>query len=203
MKVEKELFAIINGKGGGMGNILCCLEISDWINLSVSILSFLLATISVVTVVITLLQNKKMIESSYRPYVVIYGDATNFSDIQFYIILKNFGKSGAIIRKLSCDKDLSKYSYGTTITPFECIENTLIAPNQNIVCSIDHQQLNKDNIDVLNFTIEYEFCGKVYKENCPVNYNAFRKNLTTKSATKDKELRTISYTLQEMVQKDL
>ena len=186
-----------------MRNILCCLEISDWINLSVSILSFILATISVITVVITLRQNNKMIESSSRPYVVVYGDTTNFSDIQFYLILKNFGKSGATIKKFSCDKDLSKYSYTSNAIPFSHIENIMLAPNQNIVCSINHQQLNKDNVDVLNFTIEYEFCGKTYKENCVVNYGAFRQNLTTKSSTTGKELKAISYTLQEMVQKDL
>ncbi len=176
---------------------------SDWVNLSLSILSFILAVISVVTVVITLRQNNKMIESSSRPYIVVYGDMTNFSDLQFYIILKNFGKSGAVIKKLTCDVDLSKYNYGITLTPFERIENTMLAPNQNIVCSIDHQKLNKDDINVLNFSIEYEFCGKSYNENYTVNYGAFRKNITTKSSTQNKELKTISYTLQEMVQKDL
>ena len=176
---------------------------SDWVNLSLSILSFILAAISVITVVLTLRQNNKMIESSSRPYVVVYGDMTNFSDLQFYIVLKNFGKSGAFIRKLTCDKDLSKYNYGIKITPFERIQNTLIAPNQNIVCSIDHQKLNSDNVDILKFTIEYEFCGKVYKEDCSVNYGAFRKNITTKTSTQGKELKAISYTLQEMVQKDL
>lgn len=179
------------------------MSVSDWINLSLSCLSLILAVISVITVVLTLKQNNRMIESSSRPYISIYGDMTNFSDLQFYIILKNFGKSGAIITNFSCDVDLSKYNYGITLTPFENIIGTMLAPNQNIVCSIDHQKLSKDNINTLNFTIEYEFCGKTYKESYPVNYGAFRKNITTKSATQGKELHAISYTLQEMVQKDL
>ncbi len=176
---------------------------SDWVNLSLSILSFILATFSVVTVVLTLKQNNRMIESNSRPYVTIYGDMTNFSDPQFYLIIKNFGKSGAVIKDFSCDIDLSKYSYGISITPFESIRNTMLAPGQNIVCSIDHRKLNKDNINVLNFVVEYEFQGKCYKENYPVNYAAFRKNITTKASTEDSELKTISYTLQEMVEKDL
>ena len=55
------------------------MTVSDWINLSLSILSFILAVISVVTVVITLRQNHKMIEESNRPYITVYGDETNFS----------------------------------------------------------------------------------------------------------------------------
>ena len=179
------------------------MTVSDGINLGLSILSLILAVISVITVILTLRQNNKMIEESSRPYITIYGDMTNFSDLQFYIILKNFGKSGAVIKKFSCDVDLSNYNYGITVTPFENIIGTMLAPNQNIVCSIDHRKLSYDNVNILNFDIEYEFCGKVYTEKCPVNYGAFRKNLTTKTATEDKELRTISYALQEMVQKDL
>ncbi|MBR6789093.1 MAG: hypothetical protein IKM44_04730 [Clostridia bacterium] len=45
--------------------------------------------------------------------------------------------------------------------------------------------------------------GKVYCEKYPVNYSALKKNITTKVSTKDKELKAISYALQEMVQKDL
>lgn len=179
------------------------MTITDWINLSLSTLSLILAIISVVTVVITLKQNNKMIESESRPYIAIYGDMTNFANLQFYIIIKNFGKSGAIIKDFSCDVDLTKYNYGITVTPFECIKGTLIAPNQNIVCSIDNKKLAADNISILNFNIIYEFCGKTYNEKYPVNYAAFRKNLTTKTSTNGKELQTISYTLQEMVQKDL
>lgn len=179
------------------------MSISDWINLILSILSLILAITSIITVVLTLKQNNKMIESNSRPYISVYGDMTNFSDVQFYIIVKNFGKSGGMIKSFSCDIDLSKYNYGLPVTPFENIKGTMIAPNQNIVCNIDSKKLNNDNINVLNFTISYEFCGKIYNETYPINFGAFKKNITTKISTKDKELKTISYTLQEMVQKDL
>lgn len=64
-------------------------------------------------------------------------------------------------------------------------------------------QLGADNVDVINFTIKYTANGKVYCEKYPVNYSALKKNITTKVSTKDKELKAISYALQEMVQKDL
>ena len=180
------------------------MTLSDGINLGLTVLSLVLAIISIVIVILTLKQNNKMIENSSRPYVVVYGEMTNFSDLTFYIVLKNYGNSGAIIKKIVCDLDLSKYNYDTKITPFEAIDNTLLAPNHNIVYAIDHQQLNSDNIEYINFEIEYQSLnGKIYKEKYPINYTAFKKNITIKSSTKDKELRTISYTLQEMVQKDL
>ena len=179
------------------------MTVSDWINLVLSILSFILAAISVVTVVITLRQNNRMIEETNRPYITIYGDETNFSTPQFYIVIKNFGKTGATITQLKCDIDLSKYSYQTGITPFKNINGTMLAPNQNIVCNIDNKELGKDNVEIINFTISYTANGKIYNENYPVNYFALKKNITTKSSTQDKELKTISYVLQEMVQKDL
>lgn len=179
------------------------MTIGDWINVILCILSFVLAAISVVTVVITLRQNKKMIEESNRPYISVYGDETNFSSPQFYIILKNFGKTGAVIKTLDCDIDLSKYSYNTGITPFQNIVGTMLAPNQNFVCNIDNMKLSADSVEVMNFHIVYTANNKEYDEYYPVNYLALKKNITTKSATKDKELKAISYTLQEMVQKDL
>jgi hypothetical protein len=179
------------------------MSIGDWINAILCILSFLLAAISVVTVVITLKQNSKMIEESNRPYISVYGEQTNFSSPQFYIVLKNFGRTGAIIKSLECDIDLSKYSYSTGVTPFQNIVGTMLAPNQNFICNIDNMQLSADNVEVLNFHIVYTANNKTYDEKYPVNYQAVKKNITTKSATKDNELKTISYTLQEMVQKDL
>lgn len=179
------------------------MSVSDWINLSLAILSFILAAISVVTVVITLRQNHKMIEESNRPYISIYGDETNFSSPQFYIVLKNFGKTGAIIKSLECDIDLSKYSYQTGIVPFQHIIGTLLAPNQNFICNIDNKKLGEDDIEIINFSITYSANGKTYKENYPVNYKALKKNITTKSENSTNELKVISYTLQEMVQKDL
>lgn len=176
---------------------------SDWINMSLSILSFILAAISVITVVLTLRQNNKMIEESSRPYISVYGDDTNFSSPQFYIVLKNFGKTGAIIKDFSCDIDLKKYSYVTDWEPFQNIIGTMLAPNQNFICAINSDQMNKDNIDILNFKISYMANKKTYTENYVINYKALRQEITAKVSMTGKELKAISYTLQEMVQRDL
>lgn len=65
------------------------MTVSDMINLGLAIASFLLATISIVTVIITLLQNKKMIENSTRPYItVMYETITRPAELCRYIVLK-------------------------------------------------------------------------------------------------------------------
>ena len=80
------------------------------INLILSIASFVLAATSVITVVITLLQNRKMIEASTRPYLGIYTASSNIGKNRIYLILKNYGQSSARIEELSADIDLTELS---------------------------------------------------------------------------------------------
>ena len=88
-----------------LGYLLCYLivnlsdDISITINIMLSILSFALAAISVVTVVITLKQNNKMLEATSKPYVVaylVYQEAPS----HIYLCIKNFGQTSAIVKSL-------------------------------------------------------------------------------------------------------
>ena len=72
---------------------------SEIINLILCILSFVLAAISVITVVITLKQNNKMLEANVRPYVVVYLVYEEFFN-QTYLCVKNFGETSALIDKI-------------------------------------------------------------------------------------------------------
>ena len=47
------------------------MDVSTIVNIILCVLSFILAAISVVTVVITLRQNNKMIEESTRPFIYL------------------------------------------------------------------------------------------------------------------------------------
>ena len=179
------------------------MEAETIVNLVLCILSFVLATVSVVTVVLTLKQNNKMIETANRPYVVLSGETANFQSPSFYLVLKNYGKSGAIIEELTFEKDLSAYTYNSGIKPFGYIKKASLAPNQNIVCSLDGRKISEDKVDFINGTIKYRFGQKIYDETFSINIRSIFKNLTTKASTKGKELEIISYTLQEMVQKQL
>ena len=100
------------------------MHISDCINFNLCIFSFLLAAISVVTVVITLRQNHKMIQNSTRPYVVAFAQVTNFQEPTFYLVLKNFGASGATIESFESSIELNKVSFREELTPFNHIEGT-------------------------------------------------------------------------------
>lgn len=51
-----------------------------------------------------------MIENSTRPYIIIYGRVTKFESPNYYIVLKNFGQTGAIIEDFKCSVDLLDFS---------------------------------------------------------------------------------------------
>ena len=65
------------------------MQIRDYIELFVLIMSLILATISVGTIIITVRQNSKMIMNSTRPYVVALAQITNFQNPNFYLVIKN------------------------------------------------------------------------------------------------------------------
>ena len=76
------------------------MDLSTKVNIVLSVLSFILAVISIVTVVITLRQNNKMIENSSRPYVCIYFDYIQCGEPTGYFVVKNFGASSALLIRL-------------------------------------------------------------------------------------------------------
>lgn len=177
------------------------MEVSDWINVILCILSFILAVISVITVVITLKQNNKMIENSTRPYITIYGRVTNFQNPAYYIVLKNFGQTGAIIEDFKCNIDLLEFSYSKEHKPFEHIKNTFIAPTQSIISNINPIELSRKGIDCIKFNIKYSSGTKKYEEEYIVNFLSDTDNVQSRASTENKEMKIISYTLQDLVEK--
>ena len=177
------------------------MSLTDKINITLCILSFILAAISVVTVVCTLKQNNKMIRNSTRPYVVAMAQVTNFQNPAFYLVIKNYGNTGAIIKSLKSSIDLSQYSYAEGIKPFDNIANTFIAPGQTIICNLDCIKMSRQNLKCFDISVEYKDEIETFSEVYPINYEAYTKNIQTRASTKDKELKIISYTLQDLVEK--
>jgi len=177
------------------------LEISDWINVVLCILSFVLAVISVITVIITLKQNSKMIKNSTRPYVVAYKNITYFQNTNYYIILKNFGQTGAVIEKFKFNIDLQNYSHLDGDRIFEHIEGTFIAPQQSVMACVDTVKLFKDGIDIIEFTITYSDGINKYNEKYKINFLADTDTAKSRASTDGKELKIISYTLQDFVER--
>ena len=173
------------------------MEISDWINVILCILSFVLAVISVITVIITLKQNSKMIKNSTRPYIVAYKNITYFQDTNYYIILKNFGQTGAVIENFKCNIDLQKYPHLDRDKIFEHIEGT----QQSVMGCIDTVKLFKDGIDIIEVTITYSDGINKYNETYKINFLADTDTAKSRASTDGKELKIISYTLQDFVEK--
>lgn len=180
-------------------------EISVYVNIVLCILSFLLAAISVIIVIITIKQNNKMIEASNRPYVVAYTDATYIDVTRYYIVVKNFGNSGATITKFECNFDLSRCAFDKDRIPFSKLKNTFIAPQQSFTSVINNIELYK-NTDSLTFYIEYTDGIKKYSDTIKIDLTATEDLLHMNAAnnkTKNPELENISLTLQNILEKSL
>lgn len=186
-----------------MNEFFSSLSPSDYVELLGIIASVLTGLVAIIISILTLRQNSKMIEESSRPYVTLYSGTTYFQNIGYFLILKNFGQSGAVITSFSCSHDLSKYSYDSSPTrriPFENIVGTFLAPNQAVKAAIKPNDLPKDAPFV--FKIEYSSTSnKKYFEQVEINCAADMEIIHLRASTKDKELKIISYTLQDIAER--
>lgn len=178
------------------------METSIMVNIVLCILSFILAAISVVTVVITLRQNSKMIEASSRPYLSMYVSHIFCTDCIDYLVLKNFGNSSAIIKNFECNTDLSVGSYDVGRTPFEHIVEQTICPGQSLNVPL---RLHKicSHTSSLSFLIEYSSGRKLYKDNICINLEALSDASIMSADPNGRELEAISRSLQDICEKML
>jgi len=175
------------------------MDASVIVNIILCVLSFLLAAISVVTVVITLRQNHQMIENSTRPYVVVYCERTLVSLPAYYICIKNYGQSSATIRSLTCNCNLGDISL-TYNVPFANLTDMVIAPGQSFICPIDYEKVRQKN--PLVFKVDYFSDRKWYRESYTLNLSAYSDLPTFRSASND-SLKTIASTLEDILEKTL
>lgn len=173
---------------------------SDIIQLLGILISFITSIVAIIISVVTLRQNSKMIEESNRAIIAIYGESINCGSPTFYFVIKNYGHSLATIKKFDSDFDFSGcYGFRTDQNWISDLNNCSIAPGQSRICKLDYQKITRP----ITFDIEYISLGKTYREQITVDLKAGADMLVSKNATKGAELRTISYTLQEMVQKNI
>lgn len=178
------------------------MTLSDKIELLGIISSSLLSVIAIVISVATLLQNSRMIKESTRPYVTVYSNTTYFQSIFYYLIVKNFGQSGATITNFTCDYDLKHCAISFERAPFEHIVGTYLSPGQSLMCCIDSKKLCSER-ETLTFSISYS-CGKqCFNEVITLNCSADADLVKNRASTKDKELKIISYALQDIAEKML
>lgn len=130
-----------------------------------------------------------------------YTDEINTGNPLFYLIIKNFGKSPAYITKFESDFDFRGcYKIPTDKDYLGNLKNAVFAPGQSRICMLDYAKIGKE----ITFTLEYHSgAKKKYSEKFTIDLKAGVSMPYGKAATEGKELRTISYTLQEMLQKNL
>lgn len=174
------------------------MDISIIVNICLSVSSFLLAFISVVILIVTIRQNHLMLENEARAYLSIYGNVTSCEGSGFYLIIKNFGKSNAVITSLKCDVDLSRFSYIKERTPFSHMENASIAPGQSFMCALKQVSLFNSGIPFITFEITYECNHKKYSDAFCLNLISFTDLIQANASTKGNELKIISNTLQDI-----
>ncbi|MRG86714.1 hypothetical protein [Salinibacillus xinjiangensis] len=177
------------------------MNISDLIGIAVSI-------IAVVISVLSLKQTQRSIEQANRPYIVVYRDYIQvLSTVQEYIIIKNFGKTGAVIDSLEFSPNYKNWRGNDT---YENISNTFIAPGQSISTVTYLDAFGKRNEDEerngrTRVTISYHNGKNKYQETSIFNEElskdiAFAKTNPTKSDTIEK---VISKVTQELLRRGL
>lgn len=76
--------------------------------ISDSLLSILAIIISIVALVKTSRDNNKILEETSRAYISIYTETLNANRNHFYIVIRNFGNTNAILKDLKIDEKTKK-----------------------------------------------------------------------------------------------
>lgn len=173
---------------------------SDIIQILGIIASFLTALVAIIIFLVTMRQNSKMIEESSRAIISIYPQSINTGTPMLFIVIKNFGNSPAIIHKFDYDFDFTDcYKFRSERDYLKDFVGSTLAPGQSRICGLDYTKLTRP----VTFSLEYQSGSKKYRETFTVDLQAGVNIPVPKTATSGKELHTISYTLQEMLQKNL
>ena len=173
---------------------------SDIIQILGIIASFLTAFVDIIISLVTMRQNSKMIEESSRAIISIYPQSINTGTPMLFMVIKNFGNSPAVISKFDYDYDFTDcYRYRSERDYLKDFIGSSLAPGQSRICNIDYTKITRP----VTFSLEYQSGSKKYQETLTVDLQAGVNIPVPKTATSGKELQTISYTLQEALQKNL
>lgn len=164
-----------------------------------AISSFVLSVISVITVIITLRQNNRMLETSTRPYISVYFDYVNMGEPIGYFVIKNFGTSSAKITSISYNEVVKNQP--TTLCRVTDILDGLIgnsiAPGQKFLLPV---RLFETPDGTCEFNISYSSTAKAYCEKFEIITNQFGK-LSKSRIINDNSDKLISYPLQEIAER--
>ncbi|WKY45972.1 hypothetical protein Q5O14_07720 [Eubacteriaceae bacterium ES2] len=165
------------------------------------VISSLIALIAVAISIATLQQNRNMIEESTRPYIAVYVTDIDFTTQVRYLIVKNFGQTGAKIISFKTSPDLLNITLNPGVRPFGKIENSFLSPNQYHLCAIDFDKCRE--FPDVTVEIAYESKHSSYSDKYTLNLISESDNLANKHTKEGNELKYISNALQNLVERQL
>lgn len=164
-----------------------------------AISSFILSVISVLTVIITIRQNKRILEASVRPYVRIYFDHTQMGDQIGYFVVKNFGNSSAKITSLFYN-DVVKGQPTSLCNVTDILDGLVgnnICPNQKFLLPI---RPNRSPCGTCTFDISYQSNSNSYTEHIEINIEQY--GALVKPRIGDASImKEVTYPLQEIAER--
>lgn len=182
------------------------LTASDYIELAGIIASLITGVIAVVVSVKALKQNAKMLEESTRPYVAVYREYIQvISSVHEYLVIKNFGNTGAIIDSLSIAPPYDNLDTKIKANIFEHINGAFIAPKQSFSTVLFPNAFCNNRTGITKITIAYHSNMKSYSDAFTFNEDArddIRLSKTVPAPSKSIQ-RTIASTAEEILRRNL
>lgn len=171
------------------------MDLGTIVNIILCILSFVLAAISVVIVVLTLKQNNKMIEESTRPYVTARIEHIGNT---FYLCIKNYGQSAALIKDILINENMKKVLFEPFSDVFSDLKESTMPPGYSFMTAIQQDEVSGEE-NKLEMNIVYMSSVKEYAEHVAINLEAHKKALVGRTdAKRGEELKLISKVLQDI-----
>lgn len=136
------------------------MSVKDWIQLTASLITAITSVAAIIISVLALKTTKRSIENANRPYVVAYLNWDWLqNNLREWLIIKNFGKTGAVINSIEFSEPWLNSQNDQPI--FNKMDGYFIAPNQKFVsfAEIDasgdgHERARKKPITI---TIHYSW----------------------------------------------
>lgn len=137
--------------------------------ISSSILSAVAIIISVIAVVKTSRDNNRILEENSRAYISIYTEVLIANKNHFYIIVKNFGNTNAVIQNIKIDNKTKEMIKLGTKDYFSNIVKNQLAPGQSITHVVSTHKKDYDHEHISKFEITYTSGKKEYSDTFEFN----------------------------------
>ena len=177
------------------------LTASDIINLLGIAASLTASVVAIIISILALRQNSKMIEDSTRPNIQIY---PVYLDHIFYIVIRNFGNSEAIIDELKCYHKFNEAEYfnDPNNDDFAKLNGSSFCPGYSLRCPLASYAVEDADYQ---FKIKYHSTTHKYEGSFsfnPAKSTPFADNYASKKSP-DEDLHNISKSLENIVKLNL